>query len=227
MRRLAIYGTGGLAREVLELVRSINAASPTFEMIGWLDDDPLKAGARIKDMPVLGPIEQAYSRMAPFEAVIAIGNTVTRHLIARRVEALGVTSPILIDPRAWLGSDVDVGPGTIVCAGCAVTTDIKLGKHVILNLNVTVGHDAILEDFVTVAPSVNISGNVTVGEGTDVGTGSATVQGVEIGAWSIVGAGAVIARDVPPNVTAVGVPAKVIKERPAGWQEAPSNMVSP
>lgn len=227
MKRLAIYGTGGLAREVLELVKAVNRTTPTYEVVGWLDDNPTKVGTMIKGLPVLGAIEHVADALAPFEAVIAIGNTVARRRIAKRLAALGVDSPVLVAPTAWVGGDVELGPGTIVCAGSNLTTDVHLGHHVIVNLAVTIGHDAVLEDFVTVAPSVNISGNVTVGEGSDVGTGSATVQGVRIGAWSIIGAGAVVARDVPANVTAVGVPAKVIKERPAGWHDAPSDTVSP
>ena len=218
MKRLAIYGTGGFAREVLEIVREINAIEPTFEVIGWLDDDPSKAGSVIKGLPVLGPIEAATMQANVFDAVIAIGNTVARSHIEARLERHGVASPVLIDPRARIGRDVTIGDGSIVCAGTILTTDIRLGRHVILNLNVTIGHDAELADCVTLAPAVNVSGHVRISEGCDIGTGSATVQGVSIGEWSIVGAGAVVARDLPANVTAVGVPAKVIKERPAGWQ---------
>ena len=217
MKRLAIYGTGGLAREVLEVVREVNAIEPRFDVIGWLDDDPSKAGQLIKGLPVLGPIERAADHVGSFETVIAIGNTVARSRIAARLERQRVASPVLIDPRARVGRDVAIGDGSIICAGTLLTTDIHLGRHVILNLNVTIGHDAELADFVTLAPAVNVSGHVRIGEGCDVGTGSATVQGVAIGEWSIVGAGAVVARDLPANVTAVGVPAKVIKERPAGW----------
>ena len=218
MKRLAIYGTGGFAREVLELVRDVNEIEPTFEAIGWLDDDTSKIGQTIKGLPVLGPIEDASGKLSTFEVVIAIGNTVARSRIAARLDRLGIASPVLVDPRARVGRDITIGDGSIVCAGSLLTTDIHLGRHVILNLSVTVGHDAGLADYVTLAPTVNVSGNVRIAEGCDIGTGCATVQGVSIGEWSIVGAGAVVARDLPANVTAVGVPAKVIKERPAGWQ---------
>jgi hypothetical protein len=83
----------------------------------------------------------------------------------------------------------------------------------------TVSHDTRIDDFVTAAPSANISGSVQIGEGCDLGTGSAVIQGIEIGKWTVVGAGAVVVSSLPANVTAVGVPAKVIKERPDGWHE--------
>lgn len=222
MRQLAIYGTGGLAREVLELVHEINAIAPAFEVIGWLDDDPSKAGQTIKGLPVLGSIEAAAERSRGLTVVIAIGNTAARARIANRLDRHGVDSPVLVDPRARVGRDVTVGAGSIICAGSLLTTDIRLGRHVIVNLNVTIGHDAELADFVTLAPAVNVSGHVRIAEGCDVGTGSATVQDVSIGEWTIVGAGAVVACDLPANTTAVGVPARVIKERPAGWHLSPS-----
>jgi sugar O-acyltransferase (sialic acid O-acetyltransferase NeuD family) len=221
VQRLAIYGTGGLAREVLELVHNVNRAAPTLQVVGWLDDDAARAGKLMKGLPVLGTVEHAVLQVEPFAVTIAIGNTAVRRRLAERVTAAGLGFATVVDPRAWVGSDVEIGEGSILCAGSMVTTDVRLGRHVILNLCVTVGHDAVLEDCVTVAPSVNVSGAVHIGEGSDIGTGTAIVQGVRIGGWSIVGAGAAVARDLPGNVTAVGVPAKVIKERPAGWHLEP------
>ena len=217
MKRLAIYGVGGMAREVLELVRDINSIKPEFEVIGWLDDDGSKVGMTIMGLPMLGPIEGFSAATPPFETVIAVGNPVARSHIAARLDRHGVASPVLIDPRAHVGRDVVIGTGSIVCAGAIVTTSVRFGRHVIVNVNATVSHDSELSDYVTLAPGVNVAGSVRIAEGCDIGMGCATVQGVSIGAWSIVGAGAVVGRDLPANVTAVGVPAKVIKERPAGW----------
>ena len=96
---------------------------------------------------------------------------------------------------------------------------MTIGRHVILNLDCTVGHDAVVEDFVTSRPASTSPGNVAIGVGCDLGTGATLIQGVTIGHWTTVGAGAVVVRDLPANVTAVGVPAQPIKERPEGWQE--------
>ena len=106
-----------------------------------------------------------------------------------------------------------IGDGSIICAGTIATVDIEIGKHVIVNLDCTIGHDAKLEDYVTVYPSVNISGFVTVGEETEIGTGTQIIQGIKIGRESIIGAGAVVLKELPEKCTAVGSPAKVIKFR--------------
>jgi acetyltransferase-like isoleucine patch superfamily enzyme len=112
-----------------------------------------------------------------------------------------------------------LGSGTIVCAGTLITTDIRIGAHVHVNIGATIGHDSVLDDYVTVNPGVHLSGNVTVREGVELGTGSVVVPKCEIGAWAIVGAGSVVTKPIPADTTAVGAPAKVIKERSAGWQD--------
>ena len=129
----------------------------------------------------------------------------------------GLHSPTLIHPTVVCGRNVDFGTGSIICASNTITVDIKFGKYVTLNLDCTVGHDAIIEDYVTIAPGSHISGNVHISQGADVGTGSSIIQGMRVGAWSVLGAGAVVSKDIPDNVTAVGIPARPVKEREIGW----------
>lgn len=214
---VAIWGTGGFAREVLQIVEDARADGERLEFVGFLDGNPNAHGSEVHGYPVLGD-GTWLARNRGVSVAIGVGNPVFKRRIANDIEASGHERyATLRHPRAWVGRQVELGPGSILCAGVMVTTDITLGRHVILNLNTTVGHDAILEDFVTVAPGVQISGNVRVGSGTDVGTGASIIQGVALGAWSIVGAGSVVVSELPDNVTAVGVPAKVIKTRDPGW----------
>ena len=87
--------------------------------------------------------------------------------------------------------------------------NIRIGEHVILNLDCTVGHNTVIEDYVTVSPGCHLSGYSTIRRGAYLGTGAVTIERREIGARSIIGAGAVVIRDIPADVTAVGVPATV------------------
>ncbi|MGH7625559.1 MAG: hypothetical protein ACREOJ_09600 [Gemmatimonadaceae bacterium] len=108
---------------------------------------------------------------------------------------------------------VELGEGTIVCAGCILTVNIAIGRHVHLNLDCTIGHDAVLEDFVTLAPGVHVSGCVKIERGAYLGTGAVVINGTQVrplvvGAGAIVGAGAVVTKNVSPGVTVVGVPAR-------------------
>lgn len=215
--RLAIWGTGGFAREVLQIAEDCRAEGEAIEVAGFLDGNPDVHGTTVHEYPVLG--DQRWLASHPdVSLVIGVGNPVFKHRILASVRDVGHERfATLRHPRSWIGRRVSLGEGSIICAGVMVTTDVEIGNHVILNLNATVGHDAVLEDLSTVAPGVNVSGNVRVGQGTDVGTGASIIQGIRVGAWSIVGAGSVAVRDLPANVTAVGVPAKVIKARNEGW----------
>lgn len=80
-------------------------------------------------------------------------------------------------------------------------------------------HDTKLGDYSTLNPGVNLAGNVSIGEGCYLGIGCSVIQSITIGPWTTVGAGAAVTRDLPANVTAVGVPARVIKTKETGWHE--------
>lgn len=219
MIKLVIFGTGGFAREVHQLVEDINAHLPAFDFLGFLDEDMSRHGTQVHGFPVLGGIAWlGDAACGDVQVSVAIGNPAAKRKVINAIA--GVTAaPLatLIHPRAWIGNRVSIGAGSIVCAGALITTDIAIGRAVIVNIGSTVGHDAALHDYVTVAPTVNISGAVVVGEGVDLGTGATIIQGKHIGAWTIVGAGSVVIRNIEPNVTAVGSPAMAIKSRPAGW----------
>lgn len=215
---IAIWGTGGFAREVIQIVEDAREDGAPLEFVGFLDGNEEKHGAELHGYPVLGD-ERWLGEHAGVSVVLGVGNPVSKLRILSGLARIGHERfASLRHPRAWIGRRVEVAPGAIICAGTMVTTDIRIGRHVILNLNVTVGHDAVLEDLVTVAPGVQISGNVRVGTGTDLGTGASIIQGVDVGAWSIVGAGSVVVSDLSNNVTAVGVPARAIKSREDDWQ---------
>ncbi|MBI5442506.1 MAG: acetyltransferase [Deltaproteobacteria bacterium] len=219
MRRVVVFGTGGFAREVHQVIKDINRHVPTWEMLGFVDDNPAAHGTELHGLPVLGGREWAGSHREVAVA-IAIGSPASRKRVAQALRAEGCTSfATLVHPAAWVGDNVTIEEGSIVCAGCLITTDLTIGRHVILNLGCTLGHDTLLADFVTASPSVNVSGCCRIGEGVDVGTGAKIIQGITLGEWSVVGAGAVVVRDLPPNITAVGSPARPIRSRPEGWHE--------
>ena len=217
MNDLVIYGAGGAGREIAQLVEDINGREPQWTVLGYLSDDAGLHGQVVGDLPVLGGADWLRSRAAPIAVAIGVGNPAMKRRLVGRGRASSVTFPMLVHPTVTMGRRVTIGEGSIVCAASVITVDIRIGAFVLVNHNCTITHDAVLGDYTTLAPGVNVSGNVTVGDGSDLGTGAKVIQGVSIGEWSIVGAGAVVSRDLPANVTAVGVPAKVIKERPSGW----------
>jgi sugar O-acyltransferase (sialic acid O-acetyltransferase NeuD family) len=217
MRDIVIYGGGGFAREVLQVLLDINAQQPTWKILGFLVDKDYREESVIQGLPVLGGAEWLAGK-AGHAVVVANGESHHRLAMVERLDAIAEFDfPVLIHPRAWLGRNIKLGPGCIVCAGVAMTTDIYAGMHVNINVNATVGHDCRFEDFATVSHGVNVSGNVRVGEGVELLAGSVVIPHVKFGSWSKLAAGAVALSDIPPQSLAVGAPARVVKQldRPA------------
>ena len=207
-----IVGAGGFGREIAWLVERVNVAAHTWDLQGFIDDDKTLWGETWGSYTVLGGLDYLEKQKSHIWAVIAVGNAKARKKIADRLSSLGNLSfATLIDPGVEMSERVSVGEGSIICAGTIITVDVKIGRHSIINLDCTVGHNAQLADFVTLYPSVNVSGNVKVGECTELGTGAQFIQGITIGKGTIIGAGTVVVKDIEAEVTAVGNPAKVIK----------------
>lgn len=208
---LVIIGAGGFGRETAALVEAINAASSTWRLRGFLDDDSSLHGTSIMGYPVLGSPSWMAGK-AYLHFVIAIGASSTRRQIAHRVRDLAGQPAALIHPRVDVHHTIDVGAGSIICAGCSLTVDIQISTHAILNLHCTVGHDTQIRDFATLHPGVHLSGNTTIGSEAELGTGAVVLPGQTIGERTTVGAGAVVTQSLPPHCTAVGVPARPAAE---------------
>lgn len=217
---LVIYGAGGHGRDLAQLIEDLNAASPEWNLLGFLSDDLSTHGAVVAGLPVLGGAEWFDGRTG-VAAVLGVGHPAAKRKIVRVLEGRSIRWPALIHPSVIRGGRTTVDNGATILPGAIVMTDVSIGSFATINIGCHLSHDCHVDDFATIAPGANLSGHVRVGEGSDIGTGAAIIQGVSVGAWSVVGAGAAVVRDLPPNCTAVGVPAKVIKQREPGWHERP------
>ena len=211
--QIVILGAGGFGREVLWLLRSLDKES--LEVLGFIDEDSELHGKTLSDLPVLGGFEYLLEMQKTKNnvgAVCAVGNPALKKHLVSKARAVGVTNFLsVIHPSCQLSEFVEVGEGTVIAGNSIITTQVTINAFVTINLGCTVGHDVIIGDYVTLAPGVHVSGHVILGEGVKIGTGAVILPGVRVGAWSIIGAGGVVTRDLPDNVTAVGVPATVIK----------------
>ncbi|MBF9236849.1 acetyltransferase [Hymenobacter sp. BT683] len=211
---LVIFGAGGLGREVLLLLQQINATHPTWEVRGFYDDQA-PATPTVAGLPYLGTSADLNATTEPLAVAVAVGSPVGRASVVRRLTAPQLSFPVLVHPHVALGPHqrIDLGEGSIVQQGCILTCDIILGRFVLLNLGCTVGHDAVLGDFASLMPHANVGGAAQLGPGTYLGTNATVIHGVHIGENTILGAGAVAVRNLPANITAVGVPARAISSK--------------
>lgn len=209
MQDIAIFGAGGFGLEVLMLVEQINAVAPTWRPIGFFDDGTAP-GTLVNGLPVLGGRAELEGWERPLAVALAVGQGTTRRKIREALTNPRLSFPVLRHPSVISGQPayVAIGEGTILCAGTILTTNLSLGRHVILNLACTVGHETRIGDFASFMPSCNISGDCEIGEESYWGTGAIVIQGKRVGRATTVGAGAVVVSDVPDGVTVVGVPAR-------------------
>lgn len=212
MKDLIIFGASGFGREVAWLVERINNVSQTWNLLGFMDDSDDIQGGTINGYKVLGRVTEV-NKYPDAYFVCAVGASKVREKIINNMRSVNpsIKFGTVIDPSVEMSNLVTVGEGTIICAHTIITVNIEIGSHVIINLDCTIGHDAILNDYVTLYPSVNVSGITNIGYAVELGTGTQIIQGKKIGDYSIVGAGAVVVKDIPENCTAVGSPAKPIK----------------
>lgn len=207
MKNIVIVGNGGFAKEVEFLISRINKDEPTWDFLGYIDNNTTGSHIVGDDQYLLNVKEE-------LNVVIAIGNSHVRsRLYSLYRENEYLKFPNVIDPSVIISSKVEMGQGNIICAGTIITVDVTIGHFNIINLDCTIGHDVIIESYVTINPSVNVSGNVHVREETNIGTGSQIIQGKTVGARVVLGAGAVVTSDIEDDCVAVGVPAKIIKRK--------------
>ena len=214
-QEIAIYGAGGFAREVAWLIESCSQAEELYKIVCFIDDTPEHQGKIVNGIPVMS-LEEAHERFSSAHVVAAVGNPKSREAMVRKAEEKGFAFETIVHPKTEMSKWIEMGLGTVICAGNILTTNIRLGNHVQINLDCTIGHDVILGDFTTLAPGVHVSGWVHIGKYVYIGTGVVITNGtsndpVIIEDGVIIGAGACVTKSLSANRTYVGVPATPIK----------------
>lgn len=214
MQELVIIGAGGHGRELFATVKAVNAVSPKWNVLGFVDDDPAhperveRLGTRI-----LGGIDwlERSGRTGGVTALhyaLGIGTSSVRRSLSARADAAGLQAATIIHPTALIGPDVQLGEGVIIYERSSVTTNVRIGDHTHLNVRCVVQHDSVVGEFVQFSPGVFVNGDCTLGDDVFLGTGAIVTRGCEVGEGARIGAGAVVLDDVEPGVTAVGTPAR-------------------
>lgn len=202
--QLLIIGAGGHGR----VVADIALKTGKWRQVGFLDDDAtLKSPIGIK---VIGRLNEVTKYGGDHDILVAIGNNQIRERVQSQLESAGFTLPTLIHPRAIIGERVEAGPGTVIMAGTVINCGSVIGKGCIVNTGATIDHDNRIADYVHISPGVHLAGTVAIGRRTWLGIGTAVSNNVKIIEDCVVGAGAVVVRDIIETGTYIGVPARKI-----------------
>jgi sugar O-acyltransferase (sialic acid O-acetyltransferase NeuD family) len=209
---IVIVGAGGHGKVVLDILQYDRSIHPT----GFIDDNRHSHGKLVDGIPVLGDIAALKKILVLHHiegAIIAVGDNYTRARIYSRLKDMGIKIVNAVHPGAILARDVELGEGIVIASGAKINTGTKIGNNVIINTGVIIDHDNVIEDHVHISPGVKLSGNVTIKKFTHVGLGVTVVSRITIGENVTVGGGAVVLEEIPGNTVAVGIPAKVIKDK--------------
>ncbi|MBB6734522.1 acetyltransferase [Cohnella zeiphila] len=213
--KLLIWGCGGMGREVAALCDILGR-----EVAGFLDERPEMNGQVVEGIPVFGDLKSFEKYREEFAVVCAgVGDPHLKKKFANITASQGFRlSEALVHPSVHIPENTELGLNCILCAGSIVSIHVRIGSFVIVNTNVTLAHDVSVASYATISPGVNVSGNVQIEEGVFLGTGSSIREKVKIGAWSVIGGGAFVRSDVPPQMLYAGVPAVFKKAivRPKG-----------
>lgn len=208
--RVVVAGASGFGRESLDVLEAMISAGASLEILGVVDDGPSETNlTKLADRGIayLGTLEQWLAEGdRDVHYVLGIGSPSVRRRLVARLDEVGFRPFTAVHPTATFGARTTLDEGVVVCAGAVVSTNVRLGRHVHVNPNATIGHDAVLRNYVSINPAAVISGEVEIGEDTLVGAAATVLQNLTVGERTVIGAGAVVTKNVPSDVVVKGVP---------------------
>jgi sugar O-acyltransferase (sialic acid O-acetyltransferase NeuD family) len=203
--KLLILGASGHGKVVADIALKMNR----WQSISFLDDNEnIRTSLGLE---VIGKTADAYKYIEDHDIFVGIGNNATREILMKKLEKNGAIIPVLIHPNAVIGEQVEIGAGTVVMAGVVVNCCTTIGRGCIINTGATVDHDNFIEDYVHISPGAHTAGTVRIGKGTWLGIGSIASNNLNITNNCMIGAGAVVIKDLTETGTYVGVPARRLK----------------
>jgi len=213
----AVYGASGCGRSLMPVARAqLKRAGIKAEIV--FIDDGLNAEAIINSHRAMN--YEAFKKITAAKkyVLIAIANSQVREKIALRLEQDSIALWTVQADNVVLMDNIELAAGAALSPFVSITSNIKIGKCFHANLYSYVEHDCVIGDFVTFAPGVKCNGNIHIEDHAYIGSGAVIKQGTPdqplvIGKGAVVGMGAVVTKSVPPGVTVIGNPARILEKK--------------
>lgn len=197
---LVIIGAGGHGKVVADIFLARGE-----RVTGFLDDTK-PSGAKVLGLPILGTLAWLDTNVA--RVALGVGDNATRARIADSCVAAGAELVAAVHPRAVVAPSARVEAGAVIMALAVANADAIIERGAIVNTGAIVEHDCVVGRFAHVSPGAVMGGGCRVGAFAHLGIGGAMLPGTSIGDSSIVGGGALVAKDIPTRIVATGVPAR-------------------
>lgn len=196
--KLLIIGAGGHGKVVADVALSTGK----YTEISFLDDTQKEF-----TFPIIGKLCEAVKYLNTHDFFVAIGNASVRKKIMKSLNAEYVT---LIHKSAVIGTNVEIGKGTVVMPGAIINACTSIGCGVIVNTSSSIDHDCVIGDYCHISVGAHLCGTVNVEDMTWIGAGATISNNISVCDNCMIGAGAVVVKDIKEKGTYVGVPAKMV-----------------
>ena len=208
MKKIVLFGAGGLGREIASTIEAINRIEKKYDFLGFIVEGKYyKPDSFADGYPILGDENWLLSHKDVY-CTCTIADVNAKKRIQEYFEEKGINFETIISPLAKVNHHSYIGSGCVIYPHVLISTNVKLGKGVLLNSYVTIGHDATIGDYSNVMPTTGISGNVHIGEQVNIGGHAFIVPKKKIGDKAVVAAGSIVFSNVKAGTTVLGNPAK-------------------
>ena len=207
-RKIFIVGAGTYGEVMKELAEILD-----YEVLGFYDEADEKQGREIMGVAVLGKFSGLKrTDLQGKQYIVAIGDNTTRSRIMEEINASGGFTPTLIHPAATVSPSARIGKGVYIQANAYIWTKATIGDYCIVSPNVVICHHTSIDRGCLISNTSGIGASIEIGKYVFVGMGATLVTGMKkVGDSAVIGAGAVVLKDVEEEATYVGVPARKIQ----------------
>ena len=211
MKDIAIYGAGGLGREIACILKEINEQESTWNLVGFFDDG-MEKGSSNEYGTILGGMSELNQWEGDLAVIIGIGNPKITHLLVNKITNEQISFPNIISPDVkFLDRDsLKIGKGNFINFKASVSCNVTIGNFNSIGAFTALGHDCKVGDFNTLMPSVQVCGFVEMGQQNFLGISSIVLQMNKIGNGITLGAGSILMKDAEDDRTYFGNPARSI-----------------
>ncbi len=197
-----IDGHAGVIMDVLEI-------NGEYEIVGIVDNTPELQGKKINGIPVIGSSDDLDAFEWPADNVhIAIGDNKARGDLFRVTQNMGLNNITIVSPTAIISPAAKIGKGCFIGHRAIINNGAIINDAAIINTGAIIEHDNRIGYAAHVAPGTITAGRVRIDKYSFMGIGSTILPDISIGFGVMVGAGSVVVKNVPPNMTMIGYAAK-------------------